>query len=121
MFLKLYFCFLDKQQARHFVEDYILTCQHLVFPLFPIFASSTALTSTSKAPFKLTFLHHFGIKNLNALAYLVEKCYLCVEMSGKGSISRMSDECLMKGKSVLPYFGEYQAGMRKFTLARKAL
>ena len=42
-------------------------------------------------------------------------------MSGKGLISRMSDECLMKGKSGLLYFGEYQAGMRKFTLARKTL
>ena len=41
-------------------------------------------------------------------------------MSGKGSISRMSDECLMKGKSGSLYFGEYQAGMRKFTLARKS-
>ena len=40
-------------------------------------------------------------------------------MSGKGSISRMSDEYLMKGKSGMPYFGEYQAGTRKFTLARK--
>ena len=40
-------------------------------------------------------------------------------MSGKGSISRMSDECLMKGESGSLYFGEYQAGMRKFTLARK--
>ena len=42
-------------------------------------------------------------------------------MSGKGSISRMSDECLMKGKSGMPYFGEYQAGTRKFTLARKTI
>ena len=41
-------------------------------------------------------------------------------MSGKGSISRMSDGCLMKGKSGSLYFGEYQAGMRKFTLARKS-
>ena len=47
--------------------------------------------------------------------------YLCVEMSWKGSISRMSDECLMKGKSGSLYFGEYQAGMRKFTLARKSI
>lgn len=53
--------------------------------------------------------------------YLDKKYYLCVEMSGKGSISRMSDECLMKGKSWLLYFGEYQAVMRKFTLARKSL
>ena len=49
-----------------------------------------------------------------------KKYYLCVEMAGKGLISRMSDECLMKGKSWLPYFDEYQAGMRKFTLAGKA-
>ena len=42
-------------------------------------------------------------------------------MSGKGSISRMSDECLMKGKPGSLYFGEYQAGMRKFTLAGKAV
>ena len=41
-------------------------------------------------------------------------------MSGKGSISRMSDECLMKGKSGMPYFYEYQAGTRKFTLAGKS-
>ena len=38
-------------------------------------------------------------------------------MSGKGSISRMSDECLMKGEQRFPYFREYQAGMRKFTFA----
>ena len=33
----------------------------------------------------------------------------------------MSDECLMKGKSGSLYFGEYQAGTRKFTLARKSI
>ena len=48
-----------------------------------------------------------------------KKWYLCVEMAGKGLISRMSDECLMKGKPGISYFGEYQAGMRKFTLALK--
>ena len=42
-------------------------------------------------------------------------------MSRKGSISRMSDECLMKGKLGSLYFGEYQAGMRKFTLAGKSI
>ena len=41
-------------------------------------------------------------------------------MSGKGLISRMSDECLMKGKSGYLFFGEYQAGTRKFTLAIKS-
>ena len=40
-------------------------------------------------------------------------------MAGKGSISRMSDECLMKGESGSLYFGGYQAGTRKFTLAMK--
>ena len=44
-----------------------------------------------------------------------------MEMSWKGLISRMSDECLMKGKSGSLYFGEYQAGMRKFTLAGKSI
>ena len=33
----------------------------------------------------------------------------------------MSDECLMKGKLGSLYFGEYQAGMRKFTLAGKSI
>ena len=117
MFLKLYFCFLVKQEAFLFIGDYILTCQNLVFPLFPVIVSSIALTPITKHPSLLTFLHYFEIKNLNALAYLPEKYYLCVEMSWKGLISRMSDECLMKGESGISYFGEYQAGMRKFTLA----
>lgn len=38
-------------------------------------------------------------------------------MSGKGSISRMSDECLMKQETVIPFYVVYQAVMRKFTLA----
>ena len=38
-------------------------------------------------------------------------------MSGKGSISRMSDECLMKQETVFPFYTQYQAVMRKFTLA----
>ncbi len=42
-------------------------------------------------------------------------------MSGKGSISRMSDECLMKQETVFPFYTQYQAVMRKFTLAGKAL
>ena len=82
---------------------------------------SSSLQPLSPASQKLTLVYPFRIKNLNALAYLPKKYYLCVEMAGKGLISRMSDECLMKGKSVLSYFGEYQAGMRKFTLARKSL
>ena len=42
-------------------------------------------------------------------------------MSGKGSISRMSDECLMKQETVFSFYTQYQAVMRKFTLAGKAL
>ena len=71
------------------------------------------------SPYQLTSVHSLRIRNLNALAYLGKKCYLCIEMSGKGSDSRMSDECLMNGESGLLYFGEYQAGMQKFTLAPK--
>ena len=41
-------------------------------------------------------------------------------MSGKGSISRMSDECLMEQKFGFPFYVVYQAVMRKFTLARKS-
>ena len=38
-------------------------------------------------------------------------------MSGKGSISRMSDECLIKQETVVSFYTQYQAVMRKFTLA----
>ena len=41
----------------------------------------------------------------------------CIGMSGKGSISRMSDECLMKQKFGFPFYIVYQAVMQKFTLA----
>ena len=40
-------------------------------------------------------------------------------MSGKGSISRMSDECLMTLEFGFPFYIVYQAVMRKFTLAYK--
>ena len=38
-------------------------------------------------------------------------------MSWKGLISRMSDECLMKQETAFPFCTQYQAVMRKFTLA----
>ena len=38
-------------------------------------------------------------------------------MSGKGSISRMSDECLITLEFGFPFYTQYQAVMRKFTLA----
>ena len=42
-------------------------------------------------------------------------------MSGKGSISRMSDECLMTQEFGFPFYTQYQAVMRKFTLAGKIM
>ena len=48
-----------------------------------------------------------------------KKYYLCVEMSWKGLISRMSDECLITLETVVSYCYDYQAVMRKFTLAGK--
>ena len=42
-------------------------------------------------------------------------------MSWKGLISRMSDECLMKQEMVFPFYTQYQAVMRKFTLAGKTI
>ena len=49
-----------------------------------------------------------------------KNAYLCIEMSGKGSISRMSDECLITLETVFSYCNDCQAVMRKFTLAGKA-
>ena len=40
-------------------------------------------------------------------------------MSGKGSISRKSDECLITLEFGFPFYTQYQAVMRKFTLAGK--
>jgi hypothetical protein len=94
-----------------------LTPRNPNFSFLSLIAASIALTLASKALSLLTLVHSLRIRNLNALAYLPKKYYLCVEMAGKGSISRMSDECLMKGKPGSLYFGEYQAGTRKFTLA----
>ena len=51
---------------------------------------------------------------------MVENAYLCIEMSSKGLISRMSDECLMKQETVFSFYTQYQAVMRKFTLAGKS-
>ena len=121
MFLKPYFCFIVKQQALLFLSDFSWTPRNLVFPLFPVIASFIALKLASRVPFQLTLVHSFEIRNLNALAYLGKKCYLCIEMSGKGLISRMSDECLMKQETVFSFYTQYQAVMRKFTLARKTI
>ena len=120
MFSNLYFCFIVKHQAFQLVSDFTFTRLDVFFRLFSSSPLSSPLHPLSQRSPKLTLIHSLRIRNLNALAYLAKKYYLCVEMAGKGLISRMSDECLMKGKSGSLYFGEYQAGMRKFTLARKS-
>ncbi len=77
------------------------------------------IINASWPSFSLTFLYSSRIKNLKAIAYLEYFYYLCTRNGRKGLISRMSDECLMKLKSGYPFCGEYQADMRKFTLAGK--
>ena len=111
-----YIYFLDYQIKK----GYLVRLSEHHFPEKTVLLHSTSLKPASKASPLLTFLHSLRIRNLNAVVYLAKKWYLCIEMSGKGSISRMSDECLMKLKSGSLYFGEYQAGMRKFTLAGKS-
>ena len=119
MFLIVYFCFLAKHQAFLFLSDFLVTSFDLVFRTFPIIVSSIALKPFSKASPQLTSVHSLRIRNLNVLAYLAKKCYLCIEMSGKGLISRMSDECLITLETVVSFYIVYQAVMRKFTLAVK--
>ena len=87
---------------------------------FSLIFPSNALQSPQPASLKLTFLHSQWIRNLNALACLPENVYLCIGNGQKGSISRMSDECLMTLEFGIPFYIVYQAVMRKFTLAGKS-
>jgi len=48
---------------------------------------------------------------------LGKNAYLYSKNGRKDSISRMSDECLMKQETVFLLYIVYQAVMRKFTLA----
>jgi len=67
----------------------------------------------------VTIVNSQSAKYLNAIAGMPEFCKFCREKAGKGSISRMSDECLMKQETVFSFCVVYQAVMRKFTLAGK--
>jgi len=120
MFIIVEFCFLVKRRSFQLDSDFLRTGRNLIFPDFLSFSPQTSLQSPQPAFLKLTFIHSQGIRNLNALAYSGKKWYLCIEMSGKGSISRMSDECLMKQETVFSFYTQYQAVMRKFTLADKS-
>ena len=119
MFIIVYFCFLAKRQVFQVLADFLRTGRTLIFLDYLSFSSQTPLLSPQPASLKLTFLHSQGIRNLNALAYLGKKCYLCTGNGRKGSISRMSDECLMKQETVFLFYIVYQAVMRKFTLANE--
>ena len=83
MFSNLYFCFLVKRQAFQLVSDFTFTRLDVFFRLFPSSPPSPSLKPSSQPSLKLTLVHAFGIKNLNALAYLPKKYYLCVEMAKK--------------------------------------
>ena len=120
MFIIVEFYFLVKRRYFQLLSDFLRTGRTLIFFDFLSFSSQTPLQSPQPASFKLTFLHSQWIRNLNAIAYLPKNAYLCVEMSGKGSISRMSDESLMKQETVVSFYTQYQAVMRKFTLAGKS-
>ena len=103
-----------------YLSDFILTSRFPFFRLYPSSPPSPSFQPWSQPSPELTLVHAFGIKNLKAIAHSGKKWYLCVEMSGKGLISRMSDECLMKQETVFSFYVVYQAVMRKFTLAREA-
>ena len=63
----------------------------------------TNLKQLTRTAFQLTFLHAKWIRNLNALACLPQNVYLYIGNGRKGSISRMSDECLMKQELGFPF------------------
>ena len=68
----------------------------------------------------VTFVNSQSVKYFNAIASLPKKHYLCTGNGRKGPKSRMSDECLMKQETVSLFYTQYQAVMRKFTLAGKS-
>ena len=121
MFIIVDFCFLVKRRSFLLLSEFLRKDRALILLDFLSFSSQTPLQLPQPTSFKLTFLHSQWIRNLNALAYSGKKWYFCIEMSRKGSISRMSDECLMKQEMVFSFYTQYQAVMRKFTLARKSI
>ena len=121
MFIIVDIRFLVKQASFQLISDFLRAGRALIFLDFLSFSHQTPFQSPQPVFIKLTFIYPQWIRNLNALACLPKNVYLCIEMSGKGSISRMSDECLMKQETVFSFYTQYQAVMRKFTLARKSI
>ena len=118
--MKIYFCFQPISCLFRFASNLILTPSDPIFPISIPKPSSVSAELPSKTAYQLTSVHFPRIRNINALAYSGKNAYLCIEMSGKGSISRMSDECLIKQEFGFPFYIVYQAVMRKFTLAGKS-
>ena len=119
MFIIVDFCFLVKQGSFQLLSDFLRTGRALIFLDFLSFSSQTLFLSPQPPFLKLTFLYSKWIRNLNALACLPQNVYLCIGNGRKGSISRMSDECLITLETVFSYCYDCQAVMRKFTLAGK--
>ena len=117
MFLNLYFCFRSNSCFFRLTSNFILTPSDPIFPISLPKPSSLPSKYLSQTASFLTLVHYWSIKLLKAIACLAKNGYLCIEMSWKGLISRMSDECLITLETVFSYCYDCQAVMRKFTLA----
>jgi len=120
MFIIVEFCFLVKRRSFQLLSDFLRTGRTLIFLDFFSFSFQMLLLLPQPAHLKLTILYFQEIRNLNDLACLPQNVYLCIGNDRKGSISRMSDECLMKQETVFSFYTQYQAVIRKFTLARES-
>ena len=120
VFMKIYFCFQPISCLFRFASNFILTPSDPIFPISVPKPSSVSAELPSKTAYQLTSVHFQWIRNINALAYSGKKWYLCIGNGRKGSISRMSDECLMTLEFGSLFYIVYQAVMRKFTLAGKS-
>ena len=119
MFIIVYFCFLVKQGSFQLLSDFLRTGRTLIFLDFLSFSPQTLFQSPQPTSLELIFLFSQWIRNLKAIACLPQNAYLCTGNGRKGSISRMSDECLITQETVFLFYIDCQAVMRKFTLAGK--
>jgi hypothetical protein len=81
--------------------------QTSIFPFFLPKPSSAPSEPPSKDERQLTPIHLPWIRNIRALAYLGKKYYLFIKMSGKGTISQMSDNSGNVGFVLLWLSGRY--------------
>ena len=118
--MNIYLCFNTKHLAFKSHSDFILTHGNCVSPTSPLTIVLIPVKDVSRPTLSLTVLYTSVQNFLKAIAYLGKKYYLCIEMSRKGLISRMSDECLITLETAVLFYVVYQAVMRKFTLAGKS-